>query len=119
MSVEKTPHKYCTSLKKTKSADNISPIPRLKTIRNKIGIASPRKYGVIGTPSMIQKSKNTTKVRPKLIREETVLENRNRYLGTFIFVNISAFPIREPIPPFVASEKNEKTIFPQNRYVIK
>ena len=62
--------------------------------------------------------KNTERVRPKLIREETFLENKNRYFGTFIFEKISAFASKDPIPPFVASEKKAKIIFPQNRYIV-
>jgi hypothetical protein len=70
---------------------------------------------VKGTPSIAQKIRDTPKVSDKLIREDTVLENRKRYFGKFIFENISAFPRRDSIPPFDASLKNEKTIFPQKR----
>ena len=62
---------------------------------------------------MMQKMKNTQRVSPKLISEETFLEKRKRYFGTFIFVKIPAFARREPMPPFVESLKYAKTILPQ------
>lgn len=51
----------------------------------------------------------------KLIREETFLENRNKYFGTFTLVNISALSKRDVIPSFVDSLKNVKTSCPENR----
>jgi hypothetical protein len=66
----------------------------------------------------MQKMKNTARVRPKLISEDTFLENRNRYFGTFIFVKIAEFAIRLPIPPPVASEKKLNIMFPQKRYIV-
>ena len=56
-------------------------------------------------PSIMQKMKNTIKVSPKLISDDTFLEKRKRYFGTLIFPNISALARSEPIPPLVESEK--------------
>ena len=94
----KTLHRYCISLKKTKSAESISPIPRLKISIHKMGNKSERKRGVNATPSIAQKTRNTIKVSPKLIRDEVIFENKNRYFGTLTFVNMLALPIRAPIP---------------------
>ena len=80
-----------------------------------MGIISIKKRGVKAMPSMIQKMRNTRNVSPKLISEEIFLENRKRYFGTFILVNIDAFERREDIPPLVASLKNAYMIFPQKR----
>jgi hypothetical protein len=94
------------SRKNTKSAERIRPTPRLNTIRQQIGIIRLKNPQVNVIPSKMQKIKNTASVNPKLIRAETFLENKNKYLGTFIFVKISAFPRSEPIPPLVESVKN-------------
>lgn len=67
------------------------------------------------TPSIMQKMKKTTKVKAKLISEETLREKRKRYFGIFIFVKIAEFESKEVIPPLDASLKNENTIFPQKR----
>ena len=56
---------------------------------------------------------NITKVNPKLISDETDLENKNKYLGTFIFVKMFAFANKDVIPPVVASLKNEYKMLPQ------
>ena len=108
-----TLHKYCISRKNTKSAERMSPIPKLNIIMQKIGTNKRRKAGVKVIVSIMQKMKKTISVSAKFISEETFREKRKRYFGTFIFVKISAFPRREPIPPFVESEKYEKIIFPQ------
>ena len=62
-----------------------------------------------------QKIRNTTNVNAKFISDETFLEKRKRYFGTFIFEKMLAFPISEPMPPFVASLKKENTMLPQKR----
>jgi hypothetical protein len=80
-----------------------------------MGKASAKKVGVKGTLSTMQKIMNTTKVIPKLIREEIFFEKRKRYFGTLTFENIDALSIRDDIPEPVASLKYEKTIFPQKR----
>ena len=69
-------------------------------------------------PSMIQNKKKTTSVMPKLMIEDTFFEKRKRYLGTFIFVKMEELASKEPIPPLVESEKYEKMIFPQKRYIV-
>ena len=58
------------------------------------------------------------KVRPKFIREDIDFENKNRYLGMLIFEKMSAFDISAVIPPFVASLKKAKIIFPQKTYIV-
>lgn len=50
--------------------------------------------------------------------EETFLERRNIYLGTFTFVKISALFSRETIPSFVASVKKENISWPENKYIV-
>ena len=90
-------------------------MPMLKIIRQRIGINRAKKENEKAIPSMIQKTKNTTSVKPKLISAETFLEKRKRYFGTLILVIIPEFASNEPIPPFVESVKYEKTILPQNR----
>ena len=72
-----------------------------------MGTISIKNKKVNVTPSIKQKRRNTRKVKPKLIREEIFLENRKRYFGTLILVNIEAFDKREDIPPLVASLKKE------------
>ena len=63
----------------------------------------------------MQKRMNTTKVRAKLISEETLREKRKRYFGILILVKIAELESSEVIPPLDASLKNEKTILPQKR----
>ena len=87
----------------------------LKIMRHAIGKMRPRKLNENGTLSMIQNTRNTAKVRPKLISEVIVLEKRKRYFGTLTLENIAELPRREPIPPFVASVKKEYTMLPQKR----
>ena len=62
-----------------------------------------------------QNTKNTAKVRAKLMRVCTFLESRNRYLGTLTLVKMLALPINEVIPWLVDSLKQEKIRLPQNR----
>jgi hypothetical protein len=106
-SIVNTLQRYCRSLKNTKSAESISPTPTLKIIRHAIGKMRPRKLQERGTLSIMQNMKNTPRVRPKLISEVIDLEKRKRYFGTLILEKIAELPRREPIPPEVASEKNE------------
>ena len=82
-------------------------------IRQRIGIIRAKNPQVNVIPSIIQKMINTTKVIVKLMRDETFLEKRKRYFGTFIFEKIIEFDISEDIPPVVASLKYENTMFPQ------
>ena len=83
----------------------MSPIPRLKIIMQIMGKRSRKKANVKVIPSMMQKMKNTMSVSPKFIREDTFLEKRKRYFGTFILVKIAELVSREPIPPLVESVK--------------
>ena len=96
----------------------MSPTPILNIITHPMGMIRRKKlkFGII--PSNMQKSRKTAKVSAKLIRADTLRDRRNRYFGIFIFENIDALPRSAPIPPFVASEKNEKTMFPQKIYVV-
>lgn len=79
-----------------------------------MGYSRHRNFQVKGRPSAATKMKKTTSVRPKLMREETLRESRNRYFGTFTLVKIPALAMREPIPPEVASLKYEYTRLPAN-----
>ena len=80
-----------------------------------MGTTSIKNAHVKVTPSIMQKMKNTARVSPKFMSEETFFENKKRYFGTFIFVKMLAFARSDPIPPFVESVKKENTIFPQKR----
>ena len=82
----KTLHKYCKSLNRTKSAESTSPTPILKNIRHAIGIISRKNANVNVMPSIMQNTRNTVNVSPKLIRDEMLREKRNRYFGMFIFI---------------------------------
>ena len=88
-------------------------------MRQRIGKTKSKNAQVNVIPSIMQKTNKIARVIPKFISEETFLENRKRYLGTFTFVKIPALPRREPIPPLVESVKYEKTIFPQKIYIVK
>ena len=99
------PHKYCISRKNTNSADRTSPIPRLNIIMQPVGYSKRKKRHVKGIPSTATKVKKIRSVSPKLIRDETFWEKRNKYLGTFTLVKIPALPTREFIPRLVASVK--------------
>lgn len=91
-------YKYPISLKKTKSADRINPIPILNRIRQAIGYKRNKNLGVIGNPLTTTKTKNIERVKPKLIREDTFLDKRKIYLGTLTLLKIPAFATRELIP---------------------
>ena len=95
------------------NAESISPIPVLKIIRADIGIIRQKKLHLNTIPSSMQNRIKTKNVRLKFISEETILESRKRYLGTFIFEKTSAFESRALIAPPVASLKNENMMFPQ------
>ena len=110
-----TDHRYCTSRKKTNRAERISPTPMLKSISEKMGISSSTNFHVNATLSMIQNTKNTTSTRPKLMSACTFLENRNRYLGTFILVKMGALSMSDVIPWPDDSLKYEKSKLPQNK----
>ena len=111
----KTLQRYCISRKKTNNAERIKPTPRLNITRQQIGIIRVKNNQENAIPSIAQKIMKIINVRPKFMREDMFLENRNRYFGTLIFVKIPAFAKRDPIPPLVDSLKNEKIIFPENR----
>lgn len=91
------------SLKKTNSAERISPIPKLKSTRHAMGYRSSINFQVNGIPSKKTKKKKIRRVNPKLIREDTFFEKRNKYLGTFILLKIAALLIKEFIPLVVDS----------------
>ena len=96
----------------------MSPTPILNAIRQIVGNMRVRKYGVIATPFIMQKTKKIANVSAKFISEHTFLESTKRYFGTFIFEKTSEFDIIEVIPPLAASEKKVKIIFPQKRYIV-
>lgn len=91
------------SLKNTKSADKIIPIPTLKISKHIIGYISIINFQENLIPSINTKIKKTNNVSPKFIKEDTFLESKNIYLGTFILENIPELEIRELIPVLVAS----------------
>ena len=97
------------------NAERIKPIPRLNSTRHRIGKSRKINFQVKGIPSIATNRKRISKVRPKLIREDTFCENKNRYFGILTFVKIPALATREFIPRFVASEKKAKTSCPANR----
>ena len=80
-----------------------------------VGYNNIKNFGPGIIPSRRTKTKNIIIVRPKLIRDETFFEKRNRYLGTFILLNILALLIRDVIQTFVDSLKYANKRFPQNR----
>ena len=75
----------------------------MKMTRQAIGYRSIRNFHVNGSPSAKTKAKKIKRVSPKLIRDDTFLEKRNRYLGTLILLKIAALLIREFIPLVVDS----------------
>ena len=114
-----TDHKYWMSRKKTNNAESIKPTPTLNSTRQVMGYSSRTNFHVNVMWSKMQNKKNTHRVRPKLMRVCTFLENRNRYLGIFTLVNMEALPMRDIMPWLVDSLKQEKIILPQKRYVVK
>ena len=104
-SIVNTLHKYCMSRKKTNNADKISPTPILNKTKQQIGYNKKINFHVKVMLSIIAKTKNTHNVSPKLISVWTFLENRNKYFGTFTFVKILAFPVKEVMPWLVDSLK--------------
>ena len=70
-----------------------------------MGNASARKCGPNRSPSASTNSKNTASVSAKLMREDTFLDNRNRYFGTLTLLMMSRFCIRLLMPPVVESLK--------------
>ena len=86
-------------------AERMKPTPMLKTIRQRIGNRSKKNFGVKGIPSMATNRKKIIRVSPKLIREDTFLDSRNRYLGTLTLVKMPALLIRDCMPCEVDSLK--------------
>jgi hypothetical protein len=66
---------------------------------------SIKKCIFIGMPSATTNIKNRQRDKPKLISEETFLENKNIYLGTFTFVKMPALLSNANIPVVVDSRK--------------
>ena len=93
------------SRKNTNSADKISPTPMLNSSSSTMGYTSNISFQVNVMLSMMQNTKNTHSVMPKLISVCTFLENRNRYLGTLTLVKMDALPIRDIMPWDVDSLK--------------
>ena len=93
------------SLKKMKSADKRKPIPRLIKIKHIIGYSNSKKCQEKLIPSRTTKTKYISKIIPKFISADIFFENKNKYLGTFIFVKIDALLTRANIPSLVASTK--------------
>jgi hypothetical protein len=102
-------------LKITNNADKINPHPILNIIIQKIGYSNNRNLNENAIPSTATNIRKIINVKPKLISDATFLESRNIYFGRLIFVMIPAFDIRELIPPYVESRKNEYVRFPANR----
>lgn len=89
-------------------------MPKLNRIRHRVGNIRSKKPQKNVIPSAMQKMRKTTNVSPKLIRDVTSRENRNKYFGTLTLENTSEFDIIELILPPVASLKKEKTNWPEN-----
>ena len=106
-------HKYWISRKNTHKAERINPMPVLKRISAVIGTINPIKLQPNAIPSIRQKMIKTPKVSTKFISDDSILDRRNRYLGTVTFEKTSALKRIAPIPPDVASLKKENMILPQ------
>ena len=74
------------------------PIPKFKMIRQMMGYSSERNLMENGIPSNPTNKKNMIRVSPKLIREETFRENRNKYFGTFTLVKYWRYPLGTSCP---------------------
>ena len=81
--------------------------PKLNITNITTGYISIIQFHVMGIPSQRVNTKRIHVLIRKLMREDTLLEKMNIYLGTFTFVKIPAFPIIVAIPPLVASLKKE------------
>jgi len=103
-SIVKISYKYCTSLKKTYIADNISPTPILNSNRHITGyrrrISLPCRR-----PSKTTNIIKITRVSKKLISFATFPESRKRYLGALTCDIMPEFVVKDIIPPSVACLK--------------
>jgi len=115
MSWHAMPHRYCISLKKTKQADKMRESPKLNITNITTGYISIIQFHVMGIPSQRVNTKRIHVLIRKLMREDTLLEKMNIYLGTFTFVKIDELSNSAVIPRFVDSEKYENTICPINK----
>jgi hypothetical protein len=98
-------YRYCTSLKNTKSADNIKPVPTISTNRHIIGKITNMNFQVMVIRYATTNMKKITNVKRKLIDAAIIFEIKKRYLGAFTFVIIPAFDVIDCIPLSVASLK--------------
>ena len=110
-----TPQRYCISRKKTYSAERIIPIPILNATRHVIGYRRQMNFQVNVTPSIAANPKNSSSVKPKLIRDDMFCESRNRYFGTLTFVKMGALFTSAFMLRLVESVKYENTSWPENR----
>ena len=106
-------------MKNTNNADSTSPTPTLNSINVIIGYIKSTKRQVKGTPSIATKIKNITSISPKLIREATFCDNKNKYFGTFTLEIMPLLTKSEVMPWFVDSLKNEYTLSPEKTYTMK
>jgi len=118
-SIVKILYRYCMSLKNTNSADSTSPTPMLNIVIVMIGYKRKINRQWKDTPSITTNKKNIRSIRPKLIKDATFCDSRNRYLGTLTLVMMPLFAMSEAIPWFVDSEKNWKILRPAKTYTIK
>ncbi len=107
--------KYWISLKNTKSADKISPIPKLNSTSKTTGITNKKNFAVKAISSKATKPKKIINVNKKLIKEEVCWDKRNINLGTFIFEITSELLYKDIIPMFVASLKYANINCPANK----
>ena len=70
----------------------------LNSTRHPTGKRRQMNFQVKVMLSRTQNTKNTHRVRPKLMRVWTFLEKRNRYLGTLTLEKMPALPMREVMP---------------------
>ena len=101
----KISYRYFISRNIKYSADKIKPLPKLKSTRQPIGYNSKINFQLNATPSIIQKRKRTATFIAKFIRDDTFLESKNIYFGTFILENIPALSCNDVIPVKVDSLK--------------
>jgi hypothetical protein len=99
----------------TNNADKINPHPILNIIIQKIGYINSKNLNEKAIPSTATNIMKMMSVNPKLMSDATFFDNKNIYFGKLIFVMIPAFDMREFIPPYVESRKNEYVRFPANR----
>ena len=86
----KISYKYFISRNIINKADKINPIPTLNKSKQRIGYNKNKNFQEKEIPSNRQNPNKTNKLIPKLIKEATFLDSKNRYFGIFTFEKILA-----------------------------